>query len=63
MQCKSIIKQNDHDVRKKGLDKEYAGVDVWAKSLSFTVGKQSLSEWIDAMKMQESLLAFVKRES
>lgn len=50
-QCKSIIKQNGHDVRKKGLDKEHAGVDVWAKSLSFIIGEQSLSEWIDAMKM------------
>lgn len=50
-QCKSIIKQNDRDVRKKGLDKEHAGVDVWAKSLAFIIGEQSLSEWIDAMKM------------
>lgn len=36
-----IIKQNDHDVCKTGLDKEHAGVDVWAKCLSFTVCKQS----------------------
>lgn len=35
------IKQNDHDVCKTGLDKEHAGVDVWAKSLSFAVGKES----------------------
>lgn len=28
MQCKIIIKQNDHDVCKTGLDKEHAGVDV-----------------------------------
>lgn len=41
MQCKIIIKQNDHDVCKTGLDKEHAGVDVWAKCLSFAVGKES----------------------
>lgn len=41
MQCKIIIKQNDHDVCKTGLDKEHAVVDVWAKSLSFAVGKES----------------------
>lgn len=41
MQCKIIIKQNDHDVCKTGLDKEHAGVDDWAKCLSFAVGKES----------------------
>lgn len=58
MQCKIIIKQNDHDVCKTGLDKEHAGVDVWAKSLSFAVCKESSSEWIDSREIWESFFCF-----
>lgn len=62
MQCKIIIKQNDHDVCKTGLDKEHAGIDLFEQKVchSLSVKSHNQNELIQG-KFGNHFFAFVKK--